>query len=161
MTNKLMFACRTCQFSEEAVSSCVFRNNLYNTVGETAGVTQDVGSDPTVSGVDSDVFCVCCVLCGMELGGEEEEEEEEEKEESGSLGVEEREKGMNVTVFDLCEMSRMEEDEDEEMGGEPDTTRDDNREITSHHHAAEKRECARGERITHPQKQTQSSSPPS
>ena len=45
-----MFACRTCQFSEEAPSSCVFRNNLYNTVGETAGVTQDVGSDPTVGG---------------------------------------------------------------------------------------------------------------
>ncbi|KAL2050577.1 hypothetical protein ABVK25_009247 [Lepraria finkii] len=48
MTNKLMFACRTCQFSEEAQSSCVFRNNMYNTVGETAGVTQDVGSDPTL-----------------------------------------------------------------------------------------------------------------
>lgn len=48
MTNKLMFACRTCQFSEEAISSCVFRNNMYNTVGETAGVTQDVGSDPTL-----------------------------------------------------------------------------------------------------------------
>ena len=47
-TSRLMFACRTCQFSEEANSSCVFRNNLYNTVGETAGVTQDVGSDPTV-----------------------------------------------------------------------------------------------------------------
>ncbi|MDI1488880.1 MAG: DNA-directed RNA polymerase II core subunit rpb9 [Ramalina farinacea] len=47
MTSKLMFACRTCQFSEEAQSSCVFRNNMYNTVGETAGVTQDVGSDPT------------------------------------------------------------------------------------------------------------------
>ena len=49
LTSKLMFACRTCQFSEEAQSSCVFRNNMYNTVGETAGVTQDVGSDPTVS----------------------------------------------------------------------------------------------------------------
>ena len=49
ITSKLMFACRTCQYSEEAQSSCVFRNNMYNTVGETAGVTQDVGSDPTVS----------------------------------------------------------------------------------------------------------------
>lgn len=57
--NKLMFACRTCQFSEEAVSSCVFRNNLYNTVGETAGVTQDVGSDPTVS------LFGFCILCGQ------------------------------------------------------------------------------------------------
>lgn len=59
---KLMFACRTCQFSEEASSSCVFRNNLYNTVGETAGVTQDVGSDPTVG------FPECCTLCGQHIG---------------------------------------------------------------------------------------------
>ncbi len=75
ITNKLMFACRTCQFSEEAQSSCVFRNNLYNTVGETAGVTQDVGSDPTVcafsfGGIEG-VEEVCCVLCGCEIGGEE------------------------------------------------------------------------------------------
>lgn len=48
-SHKLQFACRTCQYSEEAVSSCVFRNVLNNAVGETAGVTQDVGSDPTVS----------------------------------------------------------------------------------------------------------------
>lgn len=47
-THRLQFACRTCQYSEEAVSSCVFRNVLNNAVGETAGVTQDVGSDPTV-----------------------------------------------------------------------------------------------------------------
>ncbi len=47
-THRLQFACRTCQFSEEAKSSCVFRNVLNNAVGETAGVTQDVGSDPTV-----------------------------------------------------------------------------------------------------------------
>lgn len=47
-THRLQFACRTCQFSEEATSSCVFRNVLNNAVGETAGVTQDVGSDPTV-----------------------------------------------------------------------------------------------------------------
>lgn len=60
--NKLMFACRTCQFSEDAISSCVFRNNLYNTVGETAGVTQDVGSDPTVGIPDF------CTLCGEEIG---------------------------------------------------------------------------------------------
>ena len=63
LNNILMFACRTCQFSEPAASSCVFRNNLYNTVGETAGVTQDVGSDPTVGLPD---FCTC-TLCGEEL----------------------------------------------------------------------------------------------
>ncbi|KAK2624818.1 hypothetical protein QTJ16_006011 [Diplocarpon rosae] len=47
-THRLQFACRTCQYSEEATSSCVFRNILNNAVGETAGVTQDVGSDPTL-----------------------------------------------------------------------------------------------------------------
>jgi DNA-directed RNA polymerase II subunit RPB9 len=45
---KLMFTCRTCNFSEEATSSCIFRNAMNNAAGETAGVTQDVGSDPTV-----------------------------------------------------------------------------------------------------------------
>lgn len=63
---KLMYACRTCQFSEEASSSCVFRNNLYNTVGETAGVTQDVGSDPTVGLPDFCTYCgqpITCPFC--------------------------------------------------------------------------------------------------
>ena len=44
----LQFTCRTCQYTEEATSTCVFRNLMNNAVGETAGVTQDVGSDPTV-----------------------------------------------------------------------------------------------------------------
>jgi DNA-directed RNA polymerase II subunit RPB9 len=48
--HKLMFTCRTCQYTEEATSSCVFRHILNNSAGETAGVTQDVGSDPTVCG---------------------------------------------------------------------------------------------------------------
>ena len=58
-----MYACRTCQFSEEASSSCVFRNNLYNTVGETAGVTQDVGSDPTVGLPDFCTYCGQPIIC--------------------------------------------------------------------------------------------------
>jgi DNA-directed RNA polymerase II subunit RPB9 len=56
-THRLNFACRTCQYSEEAASSCVFRNVLNNAVGETAGVTQDVGSDPTVGDPDFCIFC--------------------------------------------------------------------------------------------------------
>ncbi|TKA77277.1 hypothetical protein B0A49_00976 [Cryomyces minteri] len=52
-TNTLMFACLTCSFSEPAASSCVFRNELSNTVGETSGVTQDVASDPTVGAPSS------------------------------------------------------------------------------------------------------------
>lgn len=35
----------------------MFRNVLNNAVGETAGVTQDVGSDPTVN-------LPLCLLCG-------------------------------------------------------------------------------------------------
>ncbi|TRX94550.1 hypothetical protein FHL15_004705 [Xylaria flabelliformis] len=49
-SHKLMFTCRTCQYTEEATSSCVFRHVLNSAAGETAGVTQDVGSDPTVCG---------------------------------------------------------------------------------------------------------------
>ncbi|KAL2270530.1 hypothetical protein VTJ83DRAFT_2714 [Remersonia thermophila] len=45
---KLMFTCRTCNFSEEATSSCIFRNTMNTSTGETAGVTQDVASDPTL-----------------------------------------------------------------------------------------------------------------
>ncbi|KAK4123018.1 hypothetical protein N657DRAFT_656367 [Parathielavia appendiculata] len=45
---KLMYTCRTCNYSEEATSFCVYRNVLNNASGETAGVTQDVASDPTL-----------------------------------------------------------------------------------------------------------------
>lgn len=51
--NKLLFTCRTCNFSEPATSTCIYRNILNNAAGETAGVTQDVGSDPTVGVVSS------------------------------------------------------------------------------------------------------------
>lgn len=56
-SHQLNFACRTCQYSELATSSCVFRNVLNNAAGETAGVTKDVGSDPTVG-------LPLCLLCG-------------------------------------------------------------------------------------------------
>ncbi|KAH7162157.1 hypothetical protein B0J13DRAFT_432140 [Dactylonectria estremocensis] len=46
--HKLQYTCRTCQYTEDAHSHCVFRNNLDTNAGETAGVTQDVGSDPTL-----------------------------------------------------------------------------------------------------------------
>ncbi|KJZ74910.1 hypothetical protein HIM_05641 [Hirsutella minnesotensis 3608] len=65
--HKLQFTCRTCQYTEEAASTCVFRNVLNNSAGETAGVTQDVGSDPTVSELPP-VFCLTCdniISCGF------------------------------------------------------------------------------------------------
>ncbi|KAK0622575.1 DNA-directed RNA polymerase II subunit RPB9 [Immersiella caudata] len=55
---KLLFTCRTCSYSEEAQSSCIFRNVLNNAAGETAGVTQDVGSDPTLP--RSNMECPAC-----------------------------------------------------------------------------------------------------
>ncbi|KAK8252332.1 hypothetical protein HDK77DRAFT_479319 [Phyllosticta capitalensis] len=48
-TNTLQFACRTCSYETEAQSSCIYRNELSNTAAETAGVTSDLGQDPTVS----------------------------------------------------------------------------------------------------------------
>lgn len=44
----LMFACRTCQFSEPATAACVWRNSLKEDVQETAGNVEDVAQDPTV-----------------------------------------------------------------------------------------------------------------
>lgn len=49
-TDRLMYRCRTCHNVEPASNYCVFRNNLSSNAGETAGVTTDIGSDPTVSG---------------------------------------------------------------------------------------------------------------
>ncbi|KAI9166496.1 DNA-directed RNA polymerases II, IV and V subunit 9A [Paramyrothecium foliicola] len=57
---RLTYLCRTCQYQVVADQSCVFRNILNSSSGETAGVTQDVGSDPTVS----DASPVSCLYCG-------------------------------------------------------------------------------------------------
>ena len=77
---------------------------MYNTVGETAGVTQDVGSDPTVS--DFDFFCEgwYCMFCGKMVVGEEEGEEQEK----------EKVKMVNLGMIGSAEMSRL-EDEDMDM----------------------------------------------
>ncbi|KAL0932463.1 DNA-directed RNA polymerase II subunit rpb9 [Colletotrichum truncatum] len=66
-THKLQFTCRTCQFTEEAQSTCVFRNVMNNAAGETAGVTQDVGSDPTVGDSQSISAPVVCIGCGFAI----------------------------------------------------------------------------------------------
>lgn len=97
---------------------------MYNTVGETAGVTQDVGSDPTVCGPE--FFCEvrwgegereeegegwCCMFCGKEVVGDEDGDYEMEVEE------EEEVKTVRGGMIDLAEMSRL-EDEDMEMDEE-------------------------------------------
>jgi DNA-directed RNA polymerase II subunit RPB9 len=78
--NKLLFACRTCSFAEEAPSSCVMRHEIASTVGDTAGVTAEVGQDPTVGLTRSlshtslsiwESFPHLCTMCGQEIVCEE------------------------------------------------------------------------------------------
>ncbi|OQE42389.1 hypothetical protein PENCOP_c004G00203 [Penicillium coprophilum] len=57
VNNQLMFTCRTCHVGEPASSHCVYQNHLHSQVGDTAGVTQDVTSDPTVC---APAFCTLC-----------------------------------------------------------------------------------------------------
>ncbi|ORY15204.1 DNA-directed RNA polymeras-like protein II subunit RPB9 [Clohesyomyces aquaticus] len=72
--NKLLFACRTCSFTEDAPSACVMRHEIASTVGDTAGITQDVGQDPTV-GLSyslsdaslSEEIPDFCTMCGQEI----------------------------------------------------------------------------------------------
>lgn len=66
VNHKLMFECRTCAYTEEATSTCIFRHFLSNTAGETAGVTQDVASDPTVGSSSlSAPTPFGCALCDL------------------------------------------------------------------------------------------------
>ncbi|XPT03461.1 DNA-directed RNA polymerase II core subunit rpb9, variant 2 [Ascochyta lentis] len=71
--NKLLFACRTCSFTEEAPSSCVMRHEIASTVGATAGVTAEVAQDPTVGPSDptspsaAAKEVTCCTMCGQDI----------------------------------------------------------------------------------------------
>jgi DNA-directed RNA polymerase II subunit RPB9 len=74
--SKLLFACRTCSFSEEAPSACVMRNEIASSAGDTAGVTSDIGQDPTVgltrsfsraSLMELDGFPNFCTMCGQDI----------------------------------------------------------------------------------------------
>ncbi|RJE25174.1 hypothetical protein PHISCL_02513 [Aspergillus sclerotialis] len=68
VNNRLMFTCRTCHVGEPASSYCIYQNKLNTQVGDTAGVTQDVGSDPTVCLPGFCTLCgdeITCFVCGM------------------------------------------------------------------------------------------------
>ena len=45
---RLLYACRHCDYSEIASRPLVYRNDLQKAAAETAGVTTDVASDPTL-----------------------------------------------------------------------------------------------------------------
>lgn len=55
---RLLFECRTCSYVEEAGNPLVYRHELITNIGETAGVVQDIGSDPTLP--RSDRECPKC-----------------------------------------------------------------------------------------------------
>ncbi|KAF2674372.1 hypothetical protein BT63DRAFT_394878 [Microthyrium microscopicum] len=63
--SKLVFACRSCPYSEPPISELVHQNDLSNKVGETAGITQDIGQDPTVRAAS--FFPELCTMCGQEI----------------------------------------------------------------------------------------------
>jgi DNA-directed RNA polymerase II subunit RPB9 len=73
--NRLLFACRTCSFTEPAQSACVMRHEIASTVGDTAGITQDVAQDPTVrlseslsdASLSEQPVPGFCTMCGQEI----------------------------------------------------------------------------------------------
>lgn len=62
-TSQLIFQCRNCQWPTPVGATCIYRNELSGSVSETAGVIQDVASDPTVGSSIPDL----CTLCGQEI----------------------------------------------------------------------------------------------
>ncbi|KAF2730657.1 hypothetical protein EJ04DRAFT_567515 [Polyplosphaeria fusca] len=73
---KLLYSCKTCSFQQDAPTSCVMRHEIASTVGDTAGITQDVGQDPTVGLTRSFSTTTLsaeegvpgfCTMCGQEL----------------------------------------------------------------------------------------------
>lgn len=81
-SNTLMFACRSCQYSEPAQAACIYRNSLQEQIAETAGNVEDVAQDPTVGDSsakdsfmedamddarDDDELPEMCTLCGQEI----------------------------------------------------------------------------------------------
>lgn len=43
-----MYSCRNCGYAEETRNPCVFKHDLLVVTRETAGVTQDLETDPTL-----------------------------------------------------------------------------------------------------------------
>lgn len=65
MANQLIFQCRNCSWSTEVGATCIYRNELSGNVSETAGVIQDVASDPTVGDIIPQfcIYCNECIVC--------------------------------------------------------------------------------------------------
>ncbi|KAJ3517844.1 hypothetical protein NMY22_g13876 [Coprinellus aureogranulatus] len=55
---QLAYSCRICQYEEVVENKCVYRNDLLTVTKEQAGVTTDLGSDPTLA--HSNIPCPAC-----------------------------------------------------------------------------------------------------
>jgi DNA-directed RNA polymerase II subunit RPB9 len=58
INQRLLYSCRNCDYTEIAENNCIYRNELMSALAETAGVTQDISSDPTLP--RSDKECPQC-----------------------------------------------------------------------------------------------------
>lgn len=56
---RLLYLCRNCGYTELAENPKVYRHELITNIGETAGVVQDIGTDPTLPRLDKE-----CPKCG-------------------------------------------------------------------------------------------------
>lgn len=66
-TKELLFVCSSCNSSERHDVACTYRNKLETAAEETAGVTADVASDPTVGLPGFCTMCgeaIQCAVCG-------------------------------------------------------------------------------------------------
>ncbi|ODV60669.1 DNA-directed RNA polymerase II core subunit RPB9 ASCRUDRAFT_16340, partial [Ascoidea rubescens DSM 1968] len=45
---RLLYSCRNCDYTELSDNPKIYRNELITHIGETAGVVQDIGNDPTL-----------------------------------------------------------------------------------------------------------------
>ncbi|CAK9439588.1 uncharacterized protein LODBEIA_P36880 [Lodderomyces beijingensis] len=56
---RLLYACRNCDYKEIADAPRVYRHELITNIGATAGVVDDIGNDPTLPRSDKE-----CPNCG-------------------------------------------------------------------------------------------------
>ncbi|KAK7516787.1 hypothetical protein IWZ03DRAFT_312394 [Phyllosticta citriasiana] len=139
--NTLQFACRTCSYETEAQSSCIYRNELSNTAAETAGVTSDLGQDPTVNMdlellADVPSFCTMCgqeIFCGM--CGQETKDAglfiEADDEEPGVLHASRPPREVHMADAVLADHRYFDLDEDYDVDDDDDDDDDDNLDLTA------------------------------
>lgn len=58
VNQQLLYSCRNCMYTEKAENPLIYRNELISAIGDTAGVTQDLASDPTLP--RSNIECPKC-----------------------------------------------------------------------------------------------------